>query len=43
MFLGSKALPVHKADNLNAIRQLIVYKMGDHRRIKILLEGLLQE
>jgi hypothetical protein len=41
---GDKGRPERKADNLTAIRETIVYKMWEPRRLTTLLEihGLLQ-
>jgi hypothetical protein len=33
MFLGGKGRPARKADNLTAIREPIVYKMWESRRL----------
>jgi hypothetical protein len=33
---GGKGLPAHRADNLTAICQLIVYKMWEPRRLRTL-------
>jgi hypothetical protein len=36
MFLGAKALPVYRADNLTVICEPIVYTMWDPQHVKTL-------
>jgi hypothetical protein len=36
MFLGSRVRPVHRADNLTAIREPIVYTMWDPQQLTVI-------